>query len=277
MDDRYGTTYDGKRVFVAGGSEGIGKAVGQAFAAAGADVAILSRSPEKLTAALGELEARRTHAGQVLVSRSVDIRDFEACRTAIDVLVDELGTPDIVVTCAGFARPGYIDDLDIEHFRAMMDLNYFGTVHVSKAVIPHLVRAGRGTIVNTSSMAGLVGVFGYTGYSASKYAVRGFSEALRRELRPFGIRVSVLCPPNTRTPGFDEENRYKPAEVLRAEEKVSTVEPEFVAEQLLRRLPSDPFLIIPTRDGRLAYLLSRYLPAIVDRAVRRPDPVEKAG
>jgi 3-dehydrosphinganine reductase len=121
-------------------------------------------------------------------------------------------------------------------------------------------------------MAGLTGVFGYTGYSATTFAVRGFSEALRRELRPFGIRVSVLCPPNTRTPGFVEENRYKPAEVLKAEEKVSTVDPDVVAAALLRQLPSNPFVITASLDSRLAVVLLHLAPWIVDRALRRPDP-----
>lgn len=259
-----------KLAFVVGGSEGIGRAVATALAARGIDVAILARSPAKLATAVSALEAARTAPAQLILSRSLDVRDPHATVAVIDDLVASVGTPDLVVNCAGFARPGYLADLDVAYLEAMMATNYGGTMHICSAIVPHLIRAGRGTIVNTSSMAGLFGVFGYTGYCASKFAVRGFSEALRRELRPYGIRVSVLCPPNTRTPGFDEENRHKPPEVLAAEERVATVEPEFVAEQLLRRLPSDPFLIIPARDGRIAYALGRFAPALVDRALRRP-------
>ena len=260
-------------VVVAGGSEGIGRSIAIAFAAAGANVVVLARSREKLERVLRDLEGARKQPDQKVSVRSVDVRDWEQTRTTIDAVVAELGTPTIVVDTAGYARPGYTVDLDLEHYRSMMELNFFGTLHLVKAVLPHLMAAGRGTIVTTSSMAGLAGVFGYTGYSATKFAVRGFSEALRRELRPYGIRVSVLCPPNTRTPGFDEENRYKPAEVLKAEEKVSTVDPDVVAAALLRQLPSNPFVITATLDSRVAQVLIRVAPWIVDRALRRPDPV----
>ena len=260
-------------VVVAGGSEGIGRSIAIAFAAAGANVVVLARSREKLERVLQDLEGTRKQPDQKVSVRSVDVRDWEQTRTTIDAVVAELGTPTIVVDTAGYARPGYTVDLDLEHYRSMMELNFFGTLHLVKAVLPHLMAAGRGTIVTTSSMAGLAGVFGYTGYSATKFAVRGFSEALRRELRPYGIRVSVLCPPNTRTPGFDEENRYKPAEVLKAEEKVSTVDPDVVAAALLRQLPSNPFVITATLDSRVAQVLIRVAPWIVDRALRRPDPV----
>jgi 3-dehydrosphinganine reductase len=150
-----------------------------------------------------------------------------------------------------------------------METNYLGTVHVCHVLVPHLVEAGRGTIVTTSSMAGLTGVFGYAGYSASKFAVVGFSEALRRELRPHGVHVATLCPPNTRTPGFDEENRTKPPEVLVAEEKIRTLEPEQVADYLLKVLPRRPNLVIPALDGRLGHSVIRHFPRLADRMLRR--------
>lgn len=264
------SAYVGRLVLVAGGSQGIGRSIAVAFAAAGAHVVVLARSQQRLELVLRELEGARQRPEQRFSIRSVDVRDWDATRSTIDAIVAEFGTPGIVVVTAGYARPGYAIDLDLAHYRSMMELNYFGTLHVVKAVLPHLMATRHGIIVTTSSMAGLAGVFGYTGYSATKFAIRGFSEALRRELRPFGIRVSVLCPPNTRTPGFDEENRYKPAEVLKAEEKVSTVDPDVVAAALLRQLPSNPSIITATFDSRLAQVLIRLAPWIVDRALRRP-------
>lgn len=259
--------------FVVGGSEGIGLAVAEALTGRGGDVVVLSRSAAKLEAALARLEARRTSPGQRLVCRALDVTDATATTSTVDTLVAELGTPELVVDTAGFARPGWLGEVPLEDVRAMMEVNFFGTLHVCHAVVPHLVRAGGGTIVTTSSMAGLAGVFGYTGYCASKFAVVGFSQALRRELRPYGVRVQVLCPPNTRTPGFDEENRHKPAEVLAAEETVTTLEPEAVAAELLAALGSRRFLVIPGRDGRLAHVAMRLAPSVVDRMLRRPEPV----
>lgn len=245
-----------------GGSEGIGLAVAQRLAAGGVDVAIFGRSEEKLRAA-NEWLGGAAYIGQL------DVTDADATRTALDTAVAELGTPDLVVSTAGFARAEWFHEAPLDNVRSMMETNYLGTVHVCHALAPHLVRAGGGTIVTTSSMAGLTGVFGYAGYSASKFAVVGFSEALRRELRPHGVHVTVLCPPNTRTPGFDEENKTKPAEVLAAEEKVKTLEPGQVADYLLKVLPKRRNLVIPGLDGRLGHSVIRHLPRVADRMLRR--------
>lgn len=245
------------RAFVVGGSEGIGLAVAQALGKQGVDVAIFGRSDDKLRAA------------QMTYAARLDVTDEASTRAALDQAVSDLGVPDLVVSTAGFARAEWFHEAPLDNVRAMMETNYLGTVHVCHALVPHLVAAGRGTIVTTSSMAGLTGVFGYAGYSASKFAVVGFSEALRRELRPHGVHVATLCPPNTRTPGFDEENTTKPAEVLAAEEKVKTLEPEQVADYLLKVLPKRPNLVVPGLDGRLGHSVIRHAPRVAERMLRR--------
>ncbi|HWJ08750.1 MAG TPA: SDR family oxidoreductase [Nocardioides sp.] len=253
-----------QRAFVFGGSEGIGLAVAERLAAEGTEVVVLSRSAAKLGAALAQL-------GDAALARPVDVTDAAAVQEAVDALVEEVGVPDLVVCTAGYARPGWLEELPAEDVTGMVATNLLGTINVARAVLPHLRAAGRGTIVTTSSMAGLAGVFGYTVYSATKFGVVGFSEALRREARPYGVRVLVLCPPNTLTPGFDEENRHKPAEVLAAEESVKTLTPLEVADALLGALRRKRgFLVVPGRDSRLAAVAIRHLPAVVDRALRRP-------
>jgi 3-dehydrosphinganine reductase len=250
------------RAFVVGGSEGIGLAVAQRLAAQGVEVAIFGRSEAKLRAANESL-------GGAAYVAPLDVTDADATRTVLGRAVAEIGTPDLVVSAAGFARAEWFHEAPLDNVRAMMETNYLGTVHVCHTLVPHFVEAGRGTIVTTSSMAGVTGVFGYAGYSASKFAVVGFSEALRRELRPHGVHVATLCPPNTRTPGFEEENKTKPAEVLAAEEKVKTLEPEQVADYLLKVLPSRPRLVVPSLDGRLGHAVIRHLPRVTDRMLRR--------
>ncbi|WP_028656941.1 SDR family NAD(P)-dependent oxidoreductase [Nocardioides sp. J54] len=253
-----------RRAFVFGGSEGIGLAVAERLAAGGTEVVVLSRSQDRLDAALARLGAG-AHA------RRVDVTDADAVGQVVDALVGEVGVPDLVVTTAGYARPGWLDELPAADVTGMVATNLLGTIHVARAVLPHLRAAGGGTIVTTSSIAGLTGLFGYTVYSATKAGVVGFSEALRREARPYGVRVLVLCPPNTLTPGFEEENRHKPAEVLAAEESVRTLTPEQVADALVAALRRRRgFLVVPGRDSRLAALTIRHLPAVVDRALRRP-------
>lgn len=254
-----------QRAYVFGGSEGIGLAVASQLAAAGTQVVVLSRSQAKIDAALAQL-------GPGAIGCSVDVTDAGTTTATVDALVAEVGVPDLVVTTAGYARPGYLDELPEADIAGMVATNLVGTINVARAMLPHLRTAGTGTIVTTSSMAGLAGVFGYTVYSATKFGVIGFSEALRREVRPYGIDVRVLCPPNTLTPGFDEENKHKPAEVLAAEESVATLTPEQVATALMRALRRRRgFLVVP-RGSRLAAAAIRYAPPVVDRALRRPSP-----
>lgn len=256
-----GEFYRGKRALVVGGSQGIGLAVARRLSGLGAALLVVARQKERLDAVEQELACR---------TLALDVTDAEATEAALSAEVNGHGCPQLVINCAGVAFPGYLETRPLDEARRMMDLNYFGTLHVCRALLPSLMAQREGTIVNTSSLGGLMGLFGYTAYCASKYAVVGFSEALRRELKPYGVEVCLLCPPNTDTPGLARENLTKPPEVLAQEESVKTVSPEFVAEKLLRALPSRKKLVIPTFDGWLAYYLARYAPGILDRFIRRP-------
>jgi len=100
-------------------------------------------------------------------------------------------------------------------FRDQMDVDYFGTLHAIRAVVPSMIERRRGHLVTVSSTAGLIGVYGYSAYAPAKFAVRGLTETLRAELAPHGIVVSCVYPPDTRTPGFDAENALKPPETER--------------------------------------------------------------
>jgi short-subunit dehydrogenase len=262
--------YSKKSALIVGGSEGIGKSIAEKLVTAGCQVSISSRSNEKLELAKYEI-SKSAGSKNDIHSFAMDVTDAGQCETKLQLYLDEIGTPDFLFNCAGFARPGYFSDLELKYFREMMDLNYFGSVHTIKAILPKMLKRGSGHIINTSSIAGFIGLFGYTGYCASKYAVIGFSEALRREMAPLNIRVSVLCPPNTRTPGLDRENEFKPREVLATEEKAKVVDPDYVAKEVLKRLPKNPFLMVPTLDGALAHRLSRHLPGVLDLFVKRPS------
>ena len=93
-----------------------------------------------------------------------------------------------------------------------MDINFFGTVNIVRAAIKDFIKRGSGNIVNVSSIAGVIGVFGYTAYGASKYAIRGFSDTLRAEVKPLGINVNIVFPPDTDTPQLAYETQFKPFE-----------------------------------------------------------------
>lgn len=261
--------YAGKYIFITGGSEGIGRALALELTRSGADVTIFARSSQKLEITLKEMETFRCTPDQKLNYAICDVTQFETVKTVFDHLISEYRVPDILMNVAGYAQAGYIHEQEIVHFDDMINLNLFGCVHTCKAIAPYFMKNRSGMIMNTSSMAGFLGLFGYTAYCSSKFAVMGFSEALYRELKPFGIHVSVLCPPNTRTPGLEKENLTKPIEVLKTEEKAQVVTAELVAVAALKNLKKRKRIIIPTLDGRLAHCLSRISPRIIDFFVNR--------
>jgi short-subunit dehydrogenase len=122
-------------------------------------------------------------------------------------------------------------------------------------------------------MAGFIGVFGYADYGASKFAMMGLSETLRMELRQYNIRISVLCPPDTDTPGYELENRTKPPETWAIGETAKLIEPEVVARALLKGIRKERYMILANAEGWLIYLTKRYAPFVLDwmlaRAVRK--------
>lgn len=260
--------YRHRLALVVGGSQGIGRAIAEALVARDCHVVLGARRSDVLEATR---QALADHAPGIRVTtRSMDVADPIDVRQAVDRVIAEVGAPDFLFNCAGLARPGWFHDTSDQAFDEMMRVNYLGTVHVCRAVMPHLLARGSGFVVNTASLGGLFGLYGYTGYCGSKFAVVGFTEALRRELAGSGVVVSLLCPPNTRTPGLIRENQEKPAEVLAQEEKVRAVEPYLVARRLLDALPRRQAVIIPTLDGRVAWWLSRWAPWVLDLLLARP-------
>jgi len=263
--------FGGKTAFVYGGSSGIGKALAGILVKRRAHVVIFSRNPERLEAASREIAGSRCMSGQRIGHRSVDVTDVEAVRAAAVEAVTEFGPPDFLVNCAGEGLAGYIEDIDDTAFDAVLKLNLYGTRHTVMAHLPYLSPGGH--ILNVSSVAGLVGVFGFSAYCAAKFGVVGFSEALRAEMRPRGIGVSVLCPPDTDTPGLQRENETKPPETMAVSARGGVLSADTVARAALRGVLAGRFLIVPGADGMLTHLASRWFPwlvrGIMDMDVRR--------
>ncbi len=199
-----------QHVFITGGSSGIGLALALQAGAAGARLSLLGRDPAKLETAAAAVRAATGAA--TVVTCSADVADEAAVQAALRQAETVHGPIDLLITSAGVARPGYFEEVPVAVFERTMAVNYFGTLYALKAVIPGMRARGRGAVVLISSGAGLVGLFGYTPYSPSKFALRGLAEALRAELKPAGIAVTIVYPPDTDTPQLTEENLTKPPE-----------------------------------------------------------------
>jgi 3-dehydrosphinganine reductase len=259
------TSLDGAHVVITGGSSGIGLATARELVSHGARVSLLARDEARLADAA-------TLVGAV-ASASADVARPEALRVAIDALVSEGGPCDVLITAAGSAHPGYFERLDDSVFRDQMEVDYFGTLHAVRAVVPSMIERGRGHLVTVSSTAGLIGVFGYTAYAPAKYAVRGLAETLRSELAPHGIVVACAYPPDTRTPGFDAENELKPAETERISAAIKPRDADQVARAIVRGIEKDRLVITADAQtaalARGAGLLGPYVRWSMDRQIRR--------
>lgn len=247
---------------VVGGSSGIGRAMSGLLTGRGAHVSIIARRQELLDETLAELEGRRENKAQRLRAFSADVTDWKQAQEAVAALTAGGYPPDILINAAGFSHPGYFEELSLEIMRKTMELDYFGTLHTIKAVLPMMMARRSGQIVNFSSVAGFVGVFGYTAYSAAKFAVRGFSDVLRQELRPHGIHVAVVFPPNTETPGLDYENRFKPLETHRVEGQSQTRTADQVARIVVRGIERRKVYILPGLDTKLYFLIANGVVAL---------------
>jgi 3-dehydrosphinganine reductase len=238
--------------------------VARLLARRGSHVWILARDPNRLEHALRQLEGERAAPDQRLDALQADVADPKQVFAALEHLQSVYGPPHLVVNSAGIARPGYVQDIDLDIFYRQMEVNYYGCLHTTKAVLPGMLARGSGHIVFISSLGGLISAFGYTAYSASKFALHGFSDALRQEMKPHGIRVSIVCPVDTDTPQLAYENQYKPEETRALASNTGLASPEEVAAQILSGVARGSYLIIPSFEGKAFYWLKRVLGAGFD-------------
>ncbi len=262
-------SFKSKNVYISGGTSGIGLAVGKKFASLGADVFLFSIDEQSMRdRALAELERARRRPEQRFAAVELDVTDEKLVRSTLSEAARDFGAPYVLVNSAGIGGAVYFEKQSYELFDRTMKVNLHGTRNTVAALLPFMKPAG-GWIVNVSSMSGLIGLVGYTAYSSSKYAVVGFSQALRSELSPHGIRVSALCPPQVRTPLLEKTDKYKPPETKSINDKSGVLEPDEVAEALLIGMKKNRAISIPGRKARLYYLLDRLFPLLRERITDR--------
>lgn len=256
---RVRSPFAGAHAVITGGSSGIGLATAHRLAAHGATVSLLARDRGRLDAAAEDVR----RGGGTVHTRSADVSDPAALTAALAELTAAAGPCDILLTCAGIARPGRFTELPDEIFRQMIEVNYFGTLYALRTVVPDMVRRRCGSVVAVSSAAGLIGVYGYSAYGPSKFAVRGLMESLRAELRAHRVHVGVVFPPDVDTPSLAEENRWKPAETRAIAGTIAPLHPDTVARAILAGIRRRRFTICPDPGTRaLARLGGLALPLL---------------
>ena len=281
------TFYTDKVIYLFGGSSGIGLATACELAKQGAQIHIFARREAVLQQAQEKIQSYADTPPRTAVGRAtqeqlpslktaayscVDITDDDNCSSVVAGAIQSSGKPDIVINCAGAARPNYFENISAQQFSNTLTLNVLGVRNIAAAVLPAL-KETQGHLINTSSIAGFIGVFGYTDYCASKFAIVGFSEALQQEVKQHGVSISVLYPPDTYTEGFEEEEKTKPPETRAISGGNKPITAKQVAESVVKALPKRGFTILPGLDNQLSLLLKRCCPWLVswvmDRAIRK--------
>ena len=247
---------EGTVALVTGASSGIGEATALALAEAGADVALVARRRERLD----ELGARIGAVGRKALVIEADASEEAAVAKAVERTVDELGRLDTVVANAGVMLLGPIVDADTAEWRHMVELNTLGLMYLAHASLPHLIAAAEGAprrvtdLVFISSVAGRFPRLGSGAYNASKHAVTGFAEALRQEVSPRHVRVSLIEPGAVNTE-LASHNRPEIQELMRARfGEIERMESEDIADTVAfivtrpRRAAINEVLIRPTEQ-----------------------------
>ncbi len=255
--------FSGKLSLVTGGSSGIGLALAKELAKCGSDIWILARRKELLRDSLRDISNLKTKKNQKFGFISVDLTDKEAVNNQIVRFCNEIGIPDLLINSAGVAHPGEFISLPTEIFHKMMDVNYFGTIHVLKVIVPRMVARRSGHIVNVSSLAGFMGIYGYTAYGSSKFAIRGLSDALRAEVKPYHVDVSIVFPPDTDTPQLTYEDQFKPDITKYLGGARKAVPAEWVAKKSIDAIKKGHYVIIPGLENQMMFFLSNILGTLI--------------
>lgn len=252
-----------KTVIITGASSGIGKACAIAFAKRGANIVISGRNKENLEHAADEL--RKTGAQILAVSGDVSIEND--CKLLIEKTIEKFGSIDILINNAGISMRALFKELQLDVLRKVMDINFWGTVYCTKYALPYLLKT-KGSVVGISSIAGYNGLPGRTGYSASKFAMQGFLDALRIENLKTGLHVLVACPgytaSNVRNAALVADGSPQ-GESPRDEEKMMRAEE--VAEDIVKAVEKRKRTIVLTGQGKLAVWMNKFFPALTDKLV----------
>lgn len=248
--------YDGKTVYITGGSSGIGLATARLLASLGANIVIIARNEAKLREAKDDIARRRITSAQTVECLSMDVADAAAVLEKAKKAVKTFGVPDVLILSAGVGTADYFENIPYEAFDSVMKINVYGPRNTVAAFLPFMKGKG-GRIAILASMAGLIGMFGYTAYGTSKYAAVGLAECLRGELRRFNISVSVVCPPEVDTPIIVEEAKTLPAEARAVKSLAGFLTPEYVARVIARGVAKGKFLIVPGFTARMMFFFHR--------------------
>lgn len=255
--------FKNKVAVVTGGSDGIGRALVATLLSYGAKVATCSRHFDKLY----ELQAQ--HPSQPLHTLVADVSNEADCKRFIDSTISVYGKIDLLINNAGISMRGLFKDLQLDVIRKVIDVNFMGTVYCTKYALPSLIE-NKGTIVGISSIAGYRGLPGRTAYSASKFALQGFLESLKTELKDDEVHVMWVSPGFTSSSIRDNalnDKGHRQKENPMDENKMMSAEE--CAQHLLTAIAKRKRTLVLTMTGKETVFLNKFFPGLADRLIHR--------
>ena len=249
--------FAGKLIYITGGSSGIGLEMGKIFAQKGANLLLIARNEQKLQEARQVMEKSCRGTVQKIGTLSVDVADIVDVEKKMKTALTTYGAPDILVCSAGINKyADHFENITYEMFDEVMKINLYGPRNMIHTLLDAM-KPKRGHVVILSSAAGLFGMFGYTAYGTSKAALLGLSDSLRYELKPLGMKLTVICPPEVDTPMNLDEAKTLPAEGRAVKGLGGFLTPEYAADVIVKAVAKEQYLFIPGTSTRFLYLLHR--------------------
>ena len=256
------TFFTNKIVAITGGSDGIGLALVNNLLAQGAKVSTCSRNQDKLY----DLQLR--NAGLPLHTLVADVSSYNDCNNFIESTITTFGGIDILINNAGVSMRSLFKDADIEVLKKVMDINFFGSVYCTKLALNSILER-KGDIVSVSSIAGYRGLPGRSGYSASKYALNGWMEALRTELLNTGVNVLWVCPgfttSNIRNTALNNKGQSQGESPMDEGKMMSS---EKCATHILKAIEKRKRTLVLTFRGKKTIFINKFFPSWADRLVK---------
>lgn len=255
--------FENKVIAITGGTDGIGRALVEAFLNMGTKVATCSRTVEKLNLLKTEFAQRP------LFTMVADVSNEEDCKNFIEKTIEQFSGIDVLINNAGISMRALFKDTDLATLKKVMDINFWGTVFCTKYALDSITQ-NKGTIVGVSSIAGYRGLPGRSGYSASKFAVNGWLEALRTELLESGVNVMWVCPgftrSNIRNAALNKEAKPQ-GETPLDESKLMSA--ETCAQYIINAVEKRKRSLVLTFQGKETVLLNKLFPSLADKLTRK--------